>query len=212
MGDAKKPRATTLVAVATFLTLVVTVVRTVGEFQGWDPRWFASDPGPMSGLFDIVWLVPVFGFLFGRRLAQAGSQAPFVAAFFVPMFAWVCLVSVGGYAVSVLEGDRLLEVAQWILYGGPLLLLSALFAWPKAFVTNLLYAVLARLPVAMIQYLDVENGWQTHYGKLPPRLPALGVDERQWWLAMIECGFWLPFTVLLASGAAAVGGATVRAR
>lgn len=211
MGAGKNPRTTTLLWIATFLTLVATVVRVVGEFQGWNPLWFDSSSDPLRGLFGIVWLVPIFGFLFGRRLAQAGSRPAFVAAFFVPMFAWVCLVAVGGYAAIALDGDRVLDLGHYVVYGGPVLLLLALFVWPRAFVTNLVYAVLARAPVLVIQYLDVEHGWQTHYGKLPPRLPAMGVDDRLWWLSMIQCGFWVPFTVLLGGGAAAVGAATVRA-
>ena len=210
MGDTYKPRTMGLVWIATFVTLVVTVVRVVGEFQGWDPRWFSSEAGSPGGWFGIVWLVPAFGFLFGRRLAQAGSRTPFVAAFFVPMFAWLALVAAAMYLVTSFEGEALREHGLYLLWGGPVLALLALFAWPRAFLTNLTYAAMARIPVVVVQILDVQNGWQTHYGKLHPKLPPMGVDERMWLLAMLQCSFWLPFTVLLAGGCAAIGAATVR--
>ena len=62
----------------------------------------------------------------------------------------------------------------------------------------------------VVQFLDVKNGWQTHYGKFPARLPTMSPDERLWLLGLTQCSFWLPFTVLLGGGFAALGAATVR--
>ncbi len=212
MGDAYKPRAMGLVWVATFVTLVVTIVRVVGEFEGWDARWFSSAAEVPGGLFDIVWLVPPFGLLFGRRLAQAGSRPPFVSGFFVPMFAWLVLLAAAGFVVATLEGKELRDKMSYLLFGGPALAMLGLFAWPRAFVTNLTYAVLARLPVIVVQYLDIENGWQTHYGKVHPKIPPMSAEERLWLLTLVQGSFWLPFTVLLGGGFAALGAATVRKR
>jgi hypothetical protein len=210
MGDGYKPRVLPLVWIAGGITLLVTATRLAGELQGWDARWFGTEAGSPLNPFGIVWLVPVFGFLFGRRAAQAGGRPPFVASFFVPMFAFLALVVAMILIGGRLEGDALRAALPWVAIGGPVLSLLALFAWPRMFVVMLLYAALARAPVMLVQYLDIQNGWQTHYGKVHPKLPAMTADERIGALTMAQATLWIPFTILLGCGFAALGAATAR--
>ena len=180
--DDSKPRVLPLLLVASALTLVVTVVRFVGERSGWDARWFSSEPGSLGNPFGIVWLVPVFGFAFGRRLA-AGGKPPFVSSFFVPMFGLVAIAGAAAYVFGHLEGAELQGALRWLLYGSAGASLLALFAWPRAFFVNLAYGLSARAPVALLQYLDIENGWQTHYGKVHPKLVGMDAPARHLFLA-----------------------------
>lgn len=210
MADSYKPRVFPLLLIAALLTAVVTGVRLWGELAGWDARWFSAEAGSPLNPFGIVWLVPVFGFLFGRRVAQAGDKPPFVASFFVPMFALLVLLGAAGYVGRELEGEALQQAVGYLAYGAPVLSLLALFAWPRMFVVNLLYGLLARVPVMLVQYLDIQNGWQTHYGKVHPKMPKLDADERLWALTLAQGSVWIPFTILLGGGCAALGAATVR--
>jgi hypothetical protein len=210
MSASLKPRLLPLLLIAGLLTLAVTVVRAIGECNGWNPAWFGSDAGSPLNPFGIVWLVPVFGFLFGRRLAQIASPPPFVKRFYVPMFALLALVGWVGYVGAELKGELLRAAMGYVVYGAPLLALLGLFAWPRAFVANLLYALCARAPVIVVQYLDIQNGWQTHYGKVHPALPAMTADERLWGLTLAQLFVWVPSTVLLGAGAPAHGAMTVR--
>jgi hypothetical protein len=210
MAEPYKPRLLPLLGIASLVTLVVTVVCVIGELQGWAAGWFQAVSRSPWNPFGIAALVPLFGFLFGRRLALCGSRPQFVAAFFVPMFAVVLLAGVGGYMRKELEGETLRSAIGYLAYGGPALVLLALFAWPRAFLVNLAYAVLARAPVVIVQYLDVQNGWQTQYGKAHPKLPPMTADERFWFLATMQGTVWVPFTILLGGGCAALGAATVR--
>jgi hypothetical protein len=208
MSDSK-PRALPLLLVAAALTLVVTLLRLVGERQGWDSRWFSTEPGSPLNPFGIVWLVPVFGFLLGRRLAAAGKP-PFVASFFVPAFGFVAMVGAGVFVLHHFDGDELQAAMQWLWIGSPCLALLALFAWPRAFFATLAYGLMARVPVALVQYFDVENGWQTHYGKVHPKLVGMDAASRHMFLAMAQATHWLPFTILAGTACAALGAATVR--
>jgi hypothetical protein len=210
MADRLKPRLLPLLLIAGVLTLAVTAVRTIGERNGWNPAWFGSEAGSPLNPFGIVWLVPVFGFLFGRRLAQIASPPPFVKRFYVPMFAFLVLIGTAGDVGSQLKGESLRTAFGYIVYGAPLLALLGLFAWPRAFVANLVYALCARAPVIVVQYLDIQNGWQTHYGKVHPELPPMTADERLWGLTLAQLFVWVPFTVLLGGGASALGAMTVR--
>lgn len=210
MANASRPRVLPLVSLAGGITLLVTFVRVVGERNHWDPTWFDTTAGSPFCPFGIVWLVPIFGFLFGRRLTLIAAPPRFVTRFFVPMFALLALVLATVYAGSRGDGEQLRDAMRYLWTGGPALGLLGLFAWPRAFLANLCYGVLARAPVVVVQYLDVENGWQSHYGKLPPQLAGIGGDERFLLLAMTQVSVWLPFTVLLGGGCAALGAATVR--
>ena len=210
MADSPKPRLLPLLFIAGTLTLVVTAVRCYGEVAGWDPRWFSAEPGSPLNPFGIVWLVPVFGFLFGRRAAQTGGRPPFVASFFVPMFALCVLLFAGGYIGEKMDGPAMREAMQYVFWGAPVLSLLALFSWPRMYLIMLVYGLWARLPVMAVQYLDIQNGWQTHYGKVHPKLPSMSADDRLWLLTLAQGGFWIPFTILLGSGFAAIGAVTVR--
>ena len=52
------------------ITLAVTLLRLVGELQGWSPRLFSREAGGGGALVGISWLVPVFGAWFGCKLAS----------------------------------------------------------------------------------------------------------------------------------------------
>ena len=55
-----------LILVPAVITLAVTLLRLVGELQGWSPALFnRGDKAWSPGLVGIVWLVPVFGAWFG---------------------------------------------------------------------------------------------------------------------------------------------------
>jgi len=194
------------------LTLVVTVVRLIGELNHWNPTWFGTEAGSPMNPFGIVWLVPVVGLLLGRRLAQGGGAPKFVAGFFVPMFGFLMLMASMGMLGDNFEGEQLIEVMDYVMLGAPVLSLLALFVWPRAFVAMLAYAVLARVPVMLIQYLDIQNGWQTHYGKVHEAFAGRDADARIWMLTKAQLCFWMSFTVLLGCAFAAVGAATARRR
>ncbi|MDO8348647.1 MAG: hypothetical protein Q7T30_00305 [Planctomycetota bacterium] len=211
MADSYTPRVGGLLVVAVAVTTVVTVLRVVGELQGWDAVWFSTDAGGGFAGVGILWLAPLFGFLFGRRVAQGGSRPPFVASFFVPMFGLAAIVAAIAVIGTQCKGEDLRTYGNYLVNGAPIVALLALFAWPRVCFVNLAYAMMARAPVMIVQYLDAQNPtWQTHYGKVHPELPAMGADERLWMLTQAQLGLWIPFTVLLCGAFAALGAATVR--
>lgn len=205
-------RVVPLLLVAGFSTLAVTVVRTIGEIQQWDPFWFNPEAGSPLNPFGIVWLVPVFGFLFGRNLSRSGAAPRFVTGFFVPMFGFLATMAGGAVIGAQFEGQEMRDALTWFFYVAPAFALLALFAWPRAFVVLLGYALFARVPVMLVQYLDVANDWQTHYGRLHPKLGLMSADDRIWMLTLAQAGLWIPFTVTLGSAFAAIGAATTRSK
>ena len=74
MSDDASARPGRLILVPAIITLAVTLLRLVGELQGWSPRFFSKEAGGGGALVGIAWLVPVFGAWFGWKLARAGER------------------------------------------------------------------------------------------------------------------------------------------
>jgi hypothetical protein len=200
-----------LMLVASIVTLLLTVARTLGEMFQWHAKWFQTDAGGVGSPFGIVWLVPLFGFLFGRRAAHMGSRPPFLAAFAVPLAGAAAVVGAAAWITAQVQGAELQQWMTRVAYAAPAVALLALFVWPRMFFVTLAYGVLARAPVAVVQWLDLRNGWGTHYGKVHPKLPAdLTSDAKLHLLTLAQFGLWVPFTILVGTACAAIGAATVR--
>ena len=66
------PRLGRLILVPALFTLAVTVLRLMGELMRWNPTVFSREAGGAGAIVGIVWLVPVFGVYFARKLVAAG--------------------------------------------------------------------------------------------------------------------------------------------
>src|SRR5215470_3905567 len=62
------------------ITLAVTLLRLVGELQGWSPRLFSRAPGGGFALVGISWLPPIFGIYFAMKLVRIAPPATAGAA------------------------------------------------------------------------------------------------------------------------------------
>ncbi|HSB10026.1 MAG TPA: hypothetical protein VLM38_11125 [Blastocatellia bacterium] len=203
-----RPSTLQLITVPALITLAITVLRLVGERQGWSRLWFNPDAGGGLAPIGIVWLVPIFGFYFAMKLANSG-EAP-ASAGRVAMFALLGIVVtvigfVGAFAVST-PG---MPLAQ--LFVGIASILAAVIqrkAWPALFKTLLAYGLAARIPVTIIMFFAIKGHWGTHYDGPPPGFPA----DITWFPKFILIGvipqlfFWVAFTVVFGSlfGAIAV--------
>jgi hypothetical protein len=65
-------RTSRLILVPALITLAVTALRLVGELMRWNPTFFSREAGGAGAVVGIVWLVPVFGVYFARKLVAAG--------------------------------------------------------------------------------------------------------------------------------------------
>lgn len=207
------PSALRAVLVAAAITAAITGIRLYGEVQDWGPPLFAKVAGGAFSPFGIVWLIPIFGFWFGRRLAVSGKGPGRLGrAALLPLLGLLALMGSLMYVGSSYQGEELRTMMGYFGFLGPGLALLALFGWPAAFVTNLVYAVLARAPVVLVQYVAIGKAWGTHYESVHPSLPPMTPDERAHALMLAQALVWVPFTILAASLFSALGAMTVRAR
>jgi len=214
-----KPRGIlSLVLVPALLTLVVTIVRLVGERSDWMPVLFNThgpDPEQQQALFGITLLIPVFGFWFGFKLRRdtggpanlMGSVLQYVIAIGVLAGGFFAAKTLGWFVMPSKEQPGA-PVGMGVVAG----LMAAVFlivltAWPRLSSTLLVYALLARLPVVGITFLAVANNWGTHYEKLPPFFQVPEGMDKAMFLSMPQLVFWPVVTMLVGGLCGCLGAA-----
>ena len=175
----KSPASTlSLILVPALVTLAVSILRVYGELQGWNPSLYNREAGGGGALVSITWLVLPIGFWIGYRMAKhsavevnlpiaTATYAAAVALFGGGMFALIKLGWVD-FPTDVDPGEA--HGVGWMLGLGGVALVVALLAWRRLTLTMILYGILARLPVLVITWLDLDRNWDTHYGEAPPGL------------------------------------------
>lgn len=197
MGNVATVSTGRLILVPAVITLAVTLLRLVGELQRWSPTLFSREAGGAGALVGIVWLIPVFGVYFARRLFRAG-QVPATRGWAV-LFALLGIATFVGLAAisfGVLKRPLLQVVA-----GNLAALIAAAVAargWPALARTMLAYAVAARVPVALVMLFAIHGQWGTHYELGPPGFPAMGPWATWFYIGLVpQMFFWIGFTVLV---------------
>lgn len=187
-----------LVLVPAVVTLAVTLLRLTGELLQGSERLFSRAAGGAAALVGIVWLVPIFGILFGLRLVRMGhppasrGRAILWAALGVVVIPLVALVwaRVGLPPVAqVLAFCVAYSAVAWFVAR----------VWPALAQTLLAYGLLARVPVIVIMLLAILGNWGTHYELGRPDLPPIEPPLVKWLVIGVapQLGFWVSFTVVV---------------
>lgn len=177
------------------LTLAVTSVRLLGELRGWSPRWFGTAAGGGGAIVGIGWLIPVFGWWFGRQLVALGRH---------PRSTRRASFELGLGVASVALAFTVVELVLGVTYSGMLVgMLGCVIggvlasrAWPELGRCMFAYAIGARLPIAVITGVAVANDWGTHYEKLAVGAPEMSSFGRFSILVLAQAGFWIPITLI----------------
>ena len=197
-----------LIAIPAVITLAITVLRLLGEFQGWAKALVNPEAGGGGALIGIVWLVPIFGIYFALKLSNAGHGCarPGQAALFA--FLGLLIVAAGGALAFVVSQPGLLGAQLAVAVAAVFATLLQRRLWPELFKTLLSYGYAARIPVTIIMFFAIRGSWGTHYDRPPPGFPT----DISWFPKFILIGvfpqliFWIAFTVIVGTlfGAAAV--------
>ena len=205
MPEPSRPRVLDLVLIPAIITLGVTVLRLVGELQGWSPRLFNRAAGGGGALVGISWLPLVFGVYFALRLVDAGER---------PASAWralglavlgLAIVPAALFTANAMKAPQLgmlVTAAIAFVIGG----IVAGRGWPALGRVLFVYALAARVPVAALMLPAIVGKWGTHYDVLPPNFPPMS-DVATWALIGLfpQLTICVGFTIIVG---AIVGAAT----
>jgi hypothetical protein len=186
-----------LILVPALITLAVTGLRLVGELLRWNPTFFSRQAGGALAIVGIVWLVPIFGVYFARKLVAAGEGPAgagralglaFLGLAFVP-----AAIFLGrALKLSFLAVLPLLAMAS---------LLGAFVAsrgWPALGRVLGAYALAARIPVALLMLVAMRANWGTHYELGPPKMPEMSLLAKWALIGLLpQLTFWVAFTVVV---------------
>jgi hypothetical protein len=191
-----------MILIPALITLAITLLRLVGELQRWSETYFNRTAGGGGALIGISWLIPVFGIYFAVKLARNG-EGPSSVWKGVGFALLAVIVNTG-----VFLGARAIHLAPNLIF--PLFALTCLVStaiayvgWPALGRTLLLYALAARIPVAIVMLLAIMGNWGTHYDVLPPdpafaaMLGPLGPIQRWVWIGLVpQLTIWIFLTVV----------------
>jgi len=215
-----------LILVPAVITLAVTLLRLVGELQGWSPILFNRGEEQWSpALVGIVWLVPVFGAWFGWKLTRAGSGPGSLGRAFgltlaslavLPLFAFLApragVVPERLWRPNVPLTESLTILSVFVAFAIVGLAIGIL-AWPALGRTLLAYGLAARIPVALLMLVAMLGNWGTHYDARPSYPPQM--STLAWWVTLglvPQLFFWIWYTIVLGALFGIVAAAIARRR
>jgi hypothetical protein len=187
-----------LILVPSVITLAVTLLRLVGELQGWSPRLFNREPGGGGALVGIAWLVFVFGAWFAWKLIDQGH---FPEGAFRPLGYGVLGLLLSLAAVFGAQQLGLPFVARLGIFAVASLvaLVIAMRGWPALGRVLVAYGLAARIPVIIVMLVAMLGNWGTHYDAPPPdpNFPAMGVLSKWFLIGVVpQLTAWMSFTVV----------------
>jgi len=200
MSEERSASLGKVILVPAVITLAVTLLRLVGELQGWSPTFFSRAPGGGGSPVGISWLVPVFGAWFGWALARAGTAPASIGRALGLTVLAIAVVPAVGFAARALGlEERSLTTFGLYVAGSIAGLVVGLRAWPALGRTLLAYAFAARVPVAIVMLAAIFGDWGTHYDAPPdPQFPAMAPLAKWLTIGLLpQMTIWIWFTVVM---------------
>jgi hypothetical protein len=186
-----------LILVPAVITLAVTLLRLVGELQGWSPALFSRQAGGGGAVVGIVWLVFVFGAWFAWKLLDSGHAPEARWRPLVYGFLGVLTLFVPGSTAQYLKLPTPAVFGIFVI-GSIAGLFVALKGWPVLGRTLVAYGLAARIPVVVVMLVAMVANWGTHYDVAPPELPPMGTLAKWFWIGVVpQLTTWVAFTVVV---------------
>ncbi|MGD0697775.1 MAG: hypothetical protein ABSB82_23415 [Terriglobia bacterium] len=186
-----------LILIPSVITLAVTLLRMVGELEGWSKTFFSPAPGGGAAVVGIVWLVPIFGIYFALKLAGAGERPASSGRAIVLALVGFLLLATGFVLLNFVLGFHFRYLLlMWLLavVGAAL----QFFAWPVLARVLLAYGYAARIPVAVVMYIATQNVWESHYNAIVVPESRMGVLEQYVLFGLIpQLVWWICFTIVV---------------
>ena len=191
-----------LIVIPAVITLVLTILRLIGELQHWPKPWVSSAAGGGGAIIGIFWLPLIFGPYFAWKLAAAGDGPASVGKAIGMSALGLVVLLAGGVAFGIGLSKHMV----------PLIVLGFLLALASAFVPRLgwrsfgnallAYAFAARIPVLVVMFIAMSaNGGQgcgTHYDVAGPDFVVTSFAQKFMYLAFSpEMSLWIGWTAII---------------
>lgn len=193
-----------LIAIPAIITLLITILRLVGELQHWPSPWVSPAAGGGGAIIGISWLPIIFGPYFAWKLAAAGD-GPSSAGKAIGMCCAALVVYVLGGVVFFVGLSK--HLTALVFVGFLIELVSAFvprIGWRSLGNTLLAYAFAARIPVLIVMYIAMSanggQGWGTHYDVAAPEFSGVATTlmSKFLYLAVLpQMTSWIGWTTVI---------------
>ena len=200
MSETGAMRHGRLILVPAVITLVVTLLRLVGELQNWSSSLFNREAGGGGAVVGIVWLVPIFGIYFALRLVREGTgPGKLLRAFGLVIVAMVVLPASGAAAGAAGLDPFGIPTLVIVAVASVVAIVVAFVAWPELGRVLIAYGLAARIPVAIVMLIAIFANWGTHYDVPPtPDFPEMAPLVKWFWIGFLpQMTVWIAFTVVV---------------
>src|SRR5262245_33151878 len=175
-----------LILVPSIISLAVTLLRLVGELQGWSPVLFNRQAGGGMALVGIAWLVFVFGAWFAWKLIDQGH---FPESSFRPLGYAVAVAAAMAAIIALVPKLGLPIFGNFAIFtvASIAALLVAMRGWPALGRVLVAYGLAARIPVILVMLIAILGNWGTHYDVAPPdpNFPQMGALSKWFWIGVV---------------------------
>ncbi len=191
-----------LILIPAVITLAITILRLVGELEGWPAPFFNKAAGGGMALVGISWLPIIFGPYFAMKLANAGegpsSSGKAIGACVLGLLVFV--VAGATFSAALKKSSPpliLLCFALWLASA-----FIPLLGWRALGKTLLAYAFAARIPVVVVMFIAMSanagQGWGTHYDVTTPGFKVTSFAQKFIDLAVLpQLTLWIGWTAIL---------------
>jgi hypothetical protein len=191
-----------LIAVPAIITLIITILRLVGELQHWPAPWFNSAAGGGGAIIGISWLPIIFGPYFAWKLAMAGEGPASIGKAIGMCLVGLALFVVGAFLAFTGFSKHLTAV---LVLGFAVQLVGAFvprMGWRALGNTLLAYALAARIPVLIVMFIAMSanggHGWGTHYDVVGPELANASFVQKFVYAAVVpQMTLWIAWTTVI---------------
>jgi hypothetical protein len=190
-----------LVLVPGLITLAVTLLRLVGELNGWSPTFFGAEAGGGGAIVGITWLVPLFGIYFAWKLHRSGAVSAswktlgFGALGIVAFLA----VSFGASMAFGIDPNQPSLGTLWVTAAASVVGAAViLYGVPVLGRVLVSYGLIARIPVLLVMLVAILGNWGTHYDVVPPGVPEMAPFAKWFLIGVVpQLSFWMAFTIIV---------------
>jgi len=187
-----------MILVPAIITLGITILRLVGELQGWTPILFGRAAGGGGAILGISWLPLILGPYFALKLAGS-ERGPAGLGRAIGMAVAGLVVF---FMASYLAFGTTLAIPVRMTAGFAIMILAgaiSVVGWPALGRTLIAYGYAARIPVAVIMYFAFRGNWGTHYDALPPEYtgPTDLVTKFIFLGVLPQFIFWVVYTIII---------------
>jgi hypothetical protein len=201
MEETKSVSITNLITIPALITLIITMLRLVGEIEEWPKPWFNAAAGGGLAIVGISWLPIIFGPYFAMKLAGAGDRPSSVGKAVGFAFLGLVVLVLGVFLLQLtFVHHPIRSLAAFLV-----LLIAAFIpgiGWRSLGNSLVAYAFAARVPVVIVMFLAMRGnggqGWGTHYDAVAPTFAQASFARKFLYMAVLpQLTAWIAWTAVL---------------